>query len=115
MNRGRVVSFLLTAFVTGVGLLFLTAVILDLPPLQVKSSGSYVLLVVSLFFLVFGLTYGYLMLTGKLERKGKTISELRQEAVEKMRDQGLLVRIAQDDPNPGVRKAAQERLQELST
>ena len=113
MNKNRLVPFVLTAFVTGVGVLFLAAVFLDVPRLEVKSPGSYVLSAVSLFFVLFGLTYGYLMATGRLEKRGRSVVEVRQEAVEKMRDQNLLARIAEEDPKPLVRKAAKERLQEL--
>jgi hypothetical protein len=113
MDKKRIIPFVLTTFVTGVGLLFLAAVLFDLPPLRVQSPGSIVLAAVSLFFVLFGLTYGYLLATGRLERKGRTISEVRLEALGKMRDQNLLARMANDDPNPSVRKTAQERLQKL--
>lgn len=115
MNKNRVVPFVLTAFVTGVGVLFLAAVLLDLPPLRVQTVGSYLLSAVSLIFVIFGLTYGYRQATGRLERQGKTFAEVRQEAVEKMRDQSLLASLAKDDPKPQVREAANERLQELKT
>jgi len=115
MEQKRVSDFVLTTFVTAVGLLFLTAVLFDLPSLGVKSPDSYMLLAVSLFFVLFGLAYGYLLATGRLERQGRTITEVRQEAIEKMRDQNLLAKTAKDDPNPVVREAAKERLQELKT
>jgi hypothetical protein len=115
MKQNRITVFALTAFVTAVGLLFLAALLFDLPSLQVKSPGSYVLSAVSLIFVLFGITYAYLLATGRLERQGRTITEVRQEAVQKMRDQSLLAKTAKDDPNPVVREAAQERLQELSS
>ncbi len=115
MNQDRFTVFVLTAFVTAVGLLFLTAVFFDVPRLEVKSPGSYILSAVSLFFVLFGLTYGYLLKTGRLERRGRSSAEVRQEAIEKMRDQSLLARLARNDPNPSVREAARERLQALRT
>jgi len=115
MNKNRVTPFVLAAFVAAVGLLFLAAALFDLPPMQAKAPGSYVLSAVSLIFVVFGLTYAYLLATGRIEREGRSIAKVRQEAIGKMRDQNLLARIARDDPNPVVREAAQERLQELST
>lgn len=113
MNKDKITVYGVTAFVTTVGLLFLAAVLFNLPPLRPKSPGNYVLSAVSVFFVLFGLTYGYLLATGRLERHGRTITEVRQEAVEKMRDQSLLAKTAKDDPNPLVREAAQERLQKL--
>jgi hypothetical protein len=115
MKQSRVTIFVLTIFVAAVGLLFLAAVLFDLPPLQVKSPGSYIISAVSLFFVLFGLAYGYLLATGRLERQGRTITEVRQEAIEKMRDQNLLAKTAKDDPNPLIREGAKERLQELRT
>jgi hypothetical protein len=115
MNKNRVIPLIFTVLITGVGLLFLVAVVFDLPRLGVKSLGSYVLSAVSLFFILFGFTYGYLLATGRLEKEGRTIVEVRQEAVKKMRDQTLLARLATGDTDPVVREAAQERLQELRT
>jgi hypothetical protein len=101
------------AFIVAVGLLFLGAVLIDLPPVEVKSPENYVLAGVAVFFLLFGCVYGYLLATDKLARKGRTITEVRQEAVEKIKDQSLLARVATEDPDMEIREAAQERLQEI--
>lgn len=103
------------AFIVAVGLMFLGAVLIDLPPLKVKSPENYVLAGVALFFLLFGCVYGYVLATGKLAGKGKTITEVRHEAVEKIKDQSLLARMATEDPDKEVREAAQERLQEIGS
>jgi hypothetical protein len=115
MNKNSVIPLIFTVLITGVGLLFLVAAVFDLPRLGVKPPGSYLLSGVSLFFILFGITYGYLLVTGRLKKKGRTIVEVRQEAVKKMQDQTLLARLATGDTDPVVREAAEERLQELRT
>ena len=103
------------AFIVGVGMLFLGAALIDLPSLKVKSPENYVLAGAAIFFVLFGCVYGYLLARGKLTGKGRTVTEVRQEAVEKIKDQSLLARMAREDPDKEVRAAAQERLQEITS
>jgi len=103
------------AFIVAVGLLFLGAVLIDLPPLKVTSPENYVLAGVAIFLVLFGCVYGYLLATSKLTGKGRTVTEVRREAVEKIQDQSLLARMATEDPDRKVREAAQERLQEIAS
>ena len=103
------------AFIVAVGLLFLGALLIDVPSLKVKSPQNYVLAGVAIFLVLFGCVYGYFQATGKLTGKGRTVTEVRQEAVEKIQDQSLLARMATEDPDKKVREAAQERLQEIAS
>ncbi len=102
-------------FIVAVGLMFLGAVLIDLPPLKVKSPENYVLAGVAIFLVLFGCISGYLLATGKLAGKGRTITEVRHEAIEKIKDQSLLARMATEDPDKEVREAAQERLREIGS
>jgi hypothetical protein len=115
MEKKNIIPMATAAFIVAVGLMFLGAVLIDLPPLKVKSPGNYVLAAVSLLFVFLGAIYAYLLAAGKLEHKGRTIAEVRQEAVENIKDRTLLAKIATEDPNPEVREAAQERLQEIAS
>ncbi|MGD8775747.1 MAG: hypothetical protein PVF76_11130 [Syntrophobacterales bacterium] len=115
MDKKILLPIATAAFIVAVGLLFLGAVLIDLPPLKVKSPENFVLAGAAIFFVFFGCVYGYLLTTGKLTGKGRTITEVRQEAVEKIKDQSLLARMAKEDPDRKVRKAAQERLQEIAS
>ena len=115
MEKETFLPMATAAFIVAVGLLFLGAAFLDLPPLKVKSPENYVLAGVAIFFLLFGCGYGYLLATDKLAGKGRTITEVRQEAVEKIKDQSLLARMATEDPDKEIREAAQERLQEIAS
>jgi len=115
MEKKTFLPLVTSAFLVAVGLLFLGAVFIDLPPLAVKSPESYVLAGTALFLVLFGCVYGYLLATGKLSSQRRTITDVRQEAVEKIQDQSLLLRIATQDPDREVREAAHERLQEIAS
>lgn len=113
MNKKNLFPMATTFFIVAVGLLFLGAVLIDMPPLKVTSPENSVLAGVALFLILFGCVYGYLLATGKLEGKRKTITEVREEAVEKIGDQSLLARMATEDPDKKIREAARQRLQEI--
>ena len=115
MEKKTFLPMATAAFIVAAGLLFLGAVLIDLPPLEVKSPENYVLAGVAVFFVLFGCVYGYLLTTDKLAGKGRTITEVRQEPVEKIRDQSLLARVATEDPDEEVREVAQERLKEIAS
>ena len=115
MDKKTFLPIATAAFIVAVGLLFLGAALLDLPALKVKSPENYVLAGIAVFFILFGCVYGYLLATDKLAGKRRTITEVRQEAVEKISDQTLLARVATEDPDKEVREAAQERLQEVAS
>jgi arginine exporter protein ArgO len=115
MEKKNLIPMVLAVFIAAVGLMFLGAVLIDLPPLEIKSPENYVLAGGAVFFIFFGCVYGYLLATDNLADKRRTITEVRQEAVEKIKDESLLARVATEDPDEEVREAAQERLQEISS
>ena len=51
---------------------------------------------------------------GKLKKSGKSITEVRQESVKKLKDPALLAQIVSEDQNSEIRKAAENRLEELN-
>jgi hypothetical protein len=51
---------------------------------------------------------------GKLKRSGKTLKEVRLEAIEKINDASLLANIALEQDDEQIQIAAEERLKELS-
>jgi hypothetical protein len=50
---------------------------------------------------------------GKLKKKGASLTDVRQEAIEKLKDPELLSRIAIKDSDSELREKAMERLKEL--
>jgi len=69
---------------------------------------------ISFIFFLLGVRYAYLALKGKLEPKGISVTEIRKQALEKMKDKAYLAKTAKDDPNPEVRQKALERLKEIT-
>lgn len=113
MNIQKAFPYLVAGYSVVVGLFFIILLLIDMPFLNVEAPGSYILSIVSLIFIVVGSCYIYLLNKGKLKRTGKFIAEVRQEAIEKMKDPAMLSKIALEDSNPKCRKAAQERLEDL--
>ena len=113
MNIQKAFPYLVAGYTVVVGLFFLITPLIDTPFLNAEPPGSYILSVVSIIFIVVGSFYIYLLHKGKLAKAGKSIAEVRQEAIEKMKDPVLLSKIALEDSNPENRKAAQERLEDL--
>lgn len=69
---------------------------------------------ISFLFIGIGIYSIYLLRKGKLKKSGKSITEVRQESVKKLKDPALLAQIALEDQNSEIRKAAEERLEKLN-
>jgi hypothetical protein len=67
----------------------------------------------SIGFLLAGVYFAYLFLTDRLKRKGKTIVEIRIDAIQKYDSQSILADIIRNEPVPEIREAAQRRLEEI--
>ena len=115
MEKKTFLPVAIAVFIVAVGILFLGAAFLDLPPLKVTSPQNYLLAGVAIFFVLYGCGYGYFLATGKVKGEEVTVTEVRQEAIENIQDQSLLARMATEDPDGEVREAAQERLQEIAS
>jgi len=113
VNIKKAFPYLVACYLIVVGLFFIIASWIDTPFLDTQPPGSYLLSAVSIIFIGVGACYIYLLYKGKITKAGKSIAEVRQEAVEKMKDPGLLAKIALEDSNPETRKAAKERLEDL--
>ena len=111
MERSRIIPYFIAAYVAAVGLFFGSAVIFGLPVFEVGMPGAYYLLGISVLFFALGILFIFLLVKGGLRKKGKTVIEVRLEAVEKMRSQELLAQIAKEDPVKEVREKAKEQLQ----
>jgi hypothetical protein len=115
MNLEKTFSYAVAGFVIAVGVFFCASVLLDGVVVDVEPPGSHFLTGISIIFIGAGSYYLYLLTQSKLEESEKSIVDVRQEAIEKMKDPGLLARIASGDETSEIRKAARERLEELST
>jgi hypothetical protein len=101
-------------YVIAVGVFFCVSTLIEGALLDPEPPGSYFLIVLSIIFIGAGICAIFLLHQGKLEKSGKSITEVRQQAIEKLKDPTMLAQIALEDQNPEIRKTAEERLEELN-
>ncbi|MFO7556658.1 MAG: HEAT repeat domain-containing protein [Desulfobacterales bacterium] len=107
--------FWVAFYVTVVGLGFSILTIVRTPQLDFKEPNKYYLTGISIIFFILGVRYGYLALRGKLEPKGVTVKEVRKQALRKIKSEAYLAKVIKEDPDPGVRKTALKRLEEITS
>ena len=76
--------------------------------------GAYFLMGLSALFLLSGGYFLFKAVKGPLHPQGKTVTDVRLAAVEKMDSAELLGRIAREDPVADVREKAMARLEEIA-
>jgi hypothetical protein len=96
-----------------VGLFFGLAAVFKIPDINIQPAGKLYVVGISLVFILSGIGSFFLLRQGKLRKEGASILEVRQEAVEKLKDPELLARIAIKDPDAELRESAKERLKEI--
>jgi hypothetical protein len=106
--------YLVAVYVIAVGVFFCVSALIEGALLNPEPPGRYYLLVLSVIFVGIGTFSIYLFNRGKLKKSGKSVTEVRQEAVEKMKDPAMLAQIALEDQSLEVRKTAEERLSDLN-
>jgi hypothetical protein len=87
---------------------------MEWPFFQAQPPGAYLLIGLSVAFLLGGGYFFFKARRGHLESQGETITEIRMHAIENMQSTELISRIAQDDPDPEVRRKALQRLTEIT-
>jgi len=104
----------IAAAISAVGAFFLCASLFRLPFIDTQPPGAFFLSGLSICLLFGGIYYFIKAFRGQLKSGGKTITDVRIQAVEKMQGKELLSRIATEDPDKIVREKAIERLEELA-
>jgi hypothetical protein len=104
---------MVAGYLIAVGLFFGFASVFRIPFVDVQPVGRFLVLGISAVFVILGIGSFILLPKGKLKKEGASITEIRQEAIEKMNDPQLLSRIATKDANAKLRELAQDRLKEL--
>jgi predicted CopG family antitoxin len=84
-----------------------------MPYLHIEQAGRFYVLGISAVFAALGVGSFFLMRKGKLKKEGASLTEVRQEAIEKLKDPELLSRIAINDDDSEIRETAMERLKEI--
>jgi hypothetical protein len=72
---------------------------------------QYLLIGISLCLFFAGCFFLYLSVTGRLKKRGRPISEVRKEALEKIKSETYLAKLAKEDPDPQVRLKARRLLE----
>lgn len=114
MHFERILPQIVAGYLIIIGLFFGFASAFQTPFIVIQPPGKFFVLGISIVFVASGVGSFYLLHKGKLKQEGTSISEVRQDAIEKMKDPELLSRIAIKDSDSELRESAQERLKEIS-
>jgi hypothetical protein len=114
MHLKKNFPYAVAGYVIAVGLFFSVSSLIEGVLFDPRPPGSHFLTTLSFIFIVVGIYHIFLLSRGKLEKSGKSITEVRQEAIETLKDPALLAQIASEDQNPKICKTAENRLNELN-
>jgi len=114
MNFNRYFPYVVACYLIAVGFFFIFSDMLGANYLAASPPGKYYLYGLSIIFIAAGIGAVYLKYQGKLRRAGKSIAEVRQEAIQNLNDTTLLANIALEETDPEIQQAAETRLKEIS-
>ena len=114
MNLNRDFPYLVACYLIAVGLFFIFSDILGATYLSAGPPGKYYLYALAILFIAAGTGAVCLKYQGKLKKSGKTIKEVRLQAIENLNDAALLANIALEQDDEQIQNAAQERLKDLN-
>ena len=113
MHFERMFAHVVVGYLIIVGLFFSLASVSAIPFIQIEPTGKFVVLGIALVFAVSGVGSFILLRRGRLKKQGGSIADVRQEAIEQLKDPELLSRIAIKDADSELRETARQRLQEI--
>jgi len=115
MNLTRDFPYVVACYLIAVGSFFMISDFLDAAYLSAEPPGKYFLHGLSVIFIAVGAAAVYLKYRGKLKKSGKTLKEVRLEAVGNLNDTALLANIALAPEDDEIQKAAEARLKDLNS
>ena len=111
MNLKTAFPLMVMGYLLLTGVFFLVAGLFGWPFLAVDASRASAVNVLSGVFILLSFSFYIAWQRGNLNKRGKTLLQVRLEAVEKAKERSTLLKIAEDeDENPDVRRRAAERL-----
>ena len=110
----RYFPLLVACYVAVTGIFFLLSPVLNDTMVTTEVPKSTMRLAISIIFLIAGVLFIYLFFNNKLQRQGKSVIEIRLEAIEKYDSPSILADIVRNEPVEKIRQAAQRRLEEIS-
>lgn len=115
MNLKAAFPVMVMGYLLATGLLFLAASFFEVPFLYVDPSRGPAVGGIALVLILFSLLFFLAWRRGRLRKQGKTLLEVRLEAVEKAKERSTVLKIAEDpEENPLVRERARERLKDFA-
>lgn len=114
MNLKQNFPYVVAGYIFATGVFFGMSALIEGALLDPEPPGRYVVLAVSIIFMGAGIYSIYLVKRGKLRKAGKSVTEVRREAIGKMKDPTMLAQIALEDQNPVIQKTAEKRLKDLN-
>lgn len=105
---------MISLFILLTGIFFLLVSFMENPILEVSPPGQFYLVAIAGIFVCLGIYYSVLWNRGGLRRKGKSVEEIRKEAVENLNDPQLLQKIALEEENEEIQEIAKKRLDDMA-
>jgi hypothetical protein len=109
-----ILPLLVAVYVSATGIFFILASVFNTRIAPAGENGNALLLAISAAFVLAGVYFAFLFFTDRLKRKGKSIIEIRLEAIQKYDSQSILADIVRNETVPEIREAAQRRLEEIA-
>jgi hypothetical protein len=110
----RYMPLLVAIYVSATGIFFLLASVFNTRITAGDGNGRTALIGIAAVLALAGAYFMYLFFNDKLKRKGKSIVEVRLEAIRKYDSQSVLADIIRSESVPEIREAAQRRLKEIA-
>jgi hypothetical protein len=114
MNLKKEFPYVVAIYLIAVGLFFILSDTLGASYFSAEPPGKYYLFAISFVFIAAGVVACYLKYQGRMKIAGKSVREVRLEAIENFKDKALLANIALEENDPEIQKAAEERLKAVS-
>lgn len=112
MNLKRTFPVMVMGYILVTGALFLVAGLIGIPFLSVDPSRVSAVSVLAILLILMSVLFFLAWRRGRLQKQGKSLLEVRLEAVEKAKERSMLAKIAEDpDEHPDVKRRAEERLE----
>ncbi len=114
MNLKTVFPVVVMGYILVTGALFLVAGLVGVPFLSVSSSRMPAVSILAAVLIAVSILFFFAWQRGQLQKRGKSLLEIRLEAVEKTKERSTLAKIVEDpDEHPDVRRRAEERLKDV--
>jgi hypothetical protein len=114
MSPVRLFPYLVAGYVLFTGVFFGLAQLAGAAFLSAEAPGLYYTYALAGILAAAGIVFMWRLRRGDLKKRGKTVVEVRREAIANVKDPQLLARVVREDEHPEVREIAKKRLKEIA-